>query len=458
MNIRVHFRSVAGDKVKLLLNALVVAVLLFSFATINPLYRNTGLLISETSGIIYTTLIVIPNSTTLASFPTGPIPRNTSQNQEIINYYVNNYYNFIRYAFDERDVSIVSSINDVDKVVRGLMVNVRYYSRIDVDVNRSKEKYLAAPPDGGVTGKLLAIEATKVDFLSDFNNIVYGDFITPGSNEVLINKLYSEQLGVSVGSKIKIYFGMRMYEFKVVGIFMAGEIPLYNYHLVADLDYITNILSNEYRMFLDKYIRSGEWPSYTRLYVTAKSIYRVHDVANEINGLLRDDYPGLGINYYRTSLDVMANVLRNINYTYMLALWLSTIPLIGALAGLRILDIRVGRKYIALLKAIGWSNKDILAYTLVQTIVFGIVGGVLATILLYSLTPLLRGALVIEPSGAGFTRNIVKKMLENLAYNIPDPNFAILAPVLGIAVFMAANIGVIIYYLNLEPSKVLREV
>lgn len=305
---------------------------------------------------------------------------------------------------------------------------------------------------------MLAVEASKVDFLSDFNNIVYGDFITPGSNELLINKLYAEYLGLSVGSRIMIYFGMHIYEFRIVGVFMGGETPLYNYHLVGDLDYILNILSKEYGVFVDKYVESGEWPAYNMLYVKAGSPYKVYNLANEMDMVLGDKYPGLGIHYYRTSLDIITNVLRSINYTYMVVLWLSTLPLIGVLAGLRILDLKAGKRHIALLKAVGWSNKDILIYTLVQTIVMGLAGGLLATVTLYILAPFIRNMLMIEPSGTGYARNIVKNMLENVLSGIPDPNFTLLAPILGIAIFIAANIGILAYYIRLEPSKVLQGV
>lgn len=140
------------------------------------------------------------------------------------------------------------------------------------------------------------------------------------------------------------------------------------------------------------------------------------------------------------------------------SIYSSALPLIGVLVGLRILDVKSGKKYIALMKAMGWGNKDILVYTMSYTVVIGLLGGILGTIFIFALSPVIKNYLIIEPSGTLYTKSIVTNMLRETLGDFPDTNLALVAPIYGLLIFLVANILVVVYYLRLEPSTILREV
>ena len=173
---------------------------------------------------------------------------------------------------------------------------------------------------------------------------------------------------------------------------------------------------------------------------------------------MTDDYPSLGLLYHRSSLDIVVNMLEELSRTYVILMYSSALPLIGVLVGLRILDVKSGKKYIALMKAVGWGNRDILVYTMSYTIIIGLLGGILGAVSLFALSPIIKNYLIIEPSGTIYIKSIVTNMLRETLGNFPDINLALVAPVYGLLIFLVANILVVIYYLRLEPSKILKEV
>ena len=462
MSTYVSLRHIKGGYVSTLVNVVMIAVLVLSTVSILQIYNNVNTLIEEMSSITNTVIILKPNASFSSSLFMGPIPRNTQETQRLFNHYkVYRYDRFIyNNSFKQEDLYRLDNIEGVEDIAGGLTITIYLYRDINVSV-QSDNKYLYKPPLDiyHLILDILAIDARNLSFLADFNDIVEGDFIRPNSNELVIAEGVANKYGFKVGDIVKIYAGAHMYKFRIVGIFSGSSNIFYGYYnVVGDYNYIRKIIEKEYAVFIDEHLRNGSWPAYNRIYIQPYSAYDVLDVASEIRRVLMDKYPNLGVFYHRSNIEVLINTLRSLSNRYNILLYISSLPIAGVLIGLRILDVKSGKRYIALMKAMGWGNIDVLKYTLTYTLVIGLFGGLLGTTSLYILAPLIKNFLLIEPSGTIYVKSIVTKMLDTVLSGFPDLNLAMYAIVYGLLVFLAANIMVVIYYISLEASKILREV
>ena len=462
MSIHLSLRSIKAGYLNTIINILLIALMVIFLVSVIQIYGYINGLVTEVSSYTQEVIILKPNASLGIDFYMGPIPRNTSAGRPIFNAYKTLLYDKLIYnaSFNDEDLINLMNVGGIKNVVRGLTISIYLFNDINVSVE-SDEKYLYKPPleIKHLTPTLLAVDARNLSFLADFNDIIEGDFITPYSNEILITEELAHETGLRIGDKIKIFAGGHMYEFKIVGIFSGNNNIFYGgYSIVGDLNYFLKIIEEEYYVFISQYIEDGSWPAYNRLYVQPESAFDVFEAADEIRNTLGVKYRELGVFYHQPNIEVLINALRSLGNRYNTLIYIASFPLVGVLIGLRILDVKNGKKHIALLKAIGWGNKDILVFSLVQTLFIGILGGLLAALILYGLTPFIKDMLILKPSGTGYVNNIVKQMLERVFSSIPNTNFILIAPILGIAIFIAANIGVIAYYIRLEPSNVLKEV
>jgi putative ABC transport system permease protein len=205
---------------------------------------------------------------------------------------------------------------------------------------------------------------------------------------------------------------------------------------------------------LQPYIANDSFPIYTGFYVKVDSPDNLFDVEQSI----KERYPDAGIEYPAALASLSREVLAGVKRSYDMLILFMTVPTAVILFSVRVLEGLRSHRQIGLLKAIGWRNKHVLIFILVETIVVGILGGLTASLASLLLAPYLRGIFLTGGYfGEGVVRADVKSMLYNVVSGIPDKTLLIYSPILGMSIFLMASLFTTIYYAHLSPAETLKE-
>jgi|GEM_PF-1103217 len=452
----VSIRRLYRDYLRTTFYILIIASLLVSISIIIPLNATINLSIEKFSNLTSTVIKVNRNIHFLDRVMLGdPNSFNESLSRVITNKTL---------CFSIDDIIRIEGINHVKKIVKGIRFEVGW--RPNTEKWREYEKKLAE--EIGLHGHsvkiyyqigVLGVEVDKAgDIVADFKNILEGRFIRPGSNEIILSKATIDYTGVKIGDYITIPIGdpPRNYTFHVTGVLLTPRPPV-ELGAVVDLNYMLKILNEVYGDVVNKYIAKRSFPLYHILYIKVDSIKSLYDVGNEIMKL----YPEAGVEYNIVSASILTSTLNSFRNIYNIVSTALFIPFASTLFIARALETIRSRREIGLLKAVGWRNRHIITYIIIQTIIIGLLGGLVSTLAIIFLAPYIRGLFAINPTGLGLSGEAKAEayaVLSIILHNIPDIRFTLLAPIYGIAIFILASIFTTIYYLRLEPSTALKEV
>ncbi len=442
------------------MHIVILVMLLISIINVYPLANAVGSIFENYSSITSTLIYIKPNADHYASIYPLFSPE-TGFNMKLD----------LKKLFNETDYNRVKNIGHVEKVIKSLTFQVSLHP--DTEVWREKEKL----ESGGLEGPrhiylkifLVCVEANKTEgVISYFNNLVEGRFVEPGTNEIVISSDLSGETGLKVGDEVKIPFGLMIgYEnassleevksltfvrFKIVGLINA---PKRWGDAAADLGFMMKIFRETNMEKLQPYIANGSFPVYTGFYVKVDSPDYLFDVEQSI----KEMYPHVGVEYPAALASLSKEVLAGVKRSYDVLILFMIVPTAVILFSVRVLEGLRSRRQIGLLKAIGWRNKHVLIFILVETVVVGVLGGFFASIVSLLLAPFLRKVFLVGGYfGEDVVRADVKTLLYSVVSRIPDKTLLVYSPILGILIFLLASLFTTVYYIRLSPAETLKEV
>jgi len=221
---------------------------------------------------------------------------------------------------------------------------------------------------------------TGIDVMKEVEYFNFRDYITKGTAEDLKNTANGILLGSGLAEKMSLNIGDRVqistikgevYPLKIVGIYQSGVADLDNIQSYANLKTVQRILGEPNNYITDINLK----------------LYNLEDalaLSKEIEQQFQ--LKAIDINTANAQFETGTNI-RNL-ITYAVAINLLIVAGFGIY---NILNMLIYEKMndIAILKAIGFSGKDVEMIFLSQAMIIGIVGGILGLILGFTLTSII---------------------------------------------------------------------
>ncbi len=252
-----------------------------------------------------------------------------------------------------------------------------------IDHLENDENVLAAIPQVKtqifyISGSIeLGGNLTGIDVLQEVSYFNFGDYLIEGNPESLENMDNAIFLGAGVAKKLSLTTGDRVqistvkgtsFPLKVAGIFQSG---------IADLDNIQSFAS------IKKVQRMlGEPENYiTDINLKLKNIEMAPTLAHKIEKQF--DLQAIDINTANAQFETGSNIRNLITYAVSI-----TLLIVAGFGIYNILNMLIYEKMndIAILKATGFSGKDVQLIFMSQAMIIGFVGGILGLVIGYLLS------------------------------------------------------------------------
>ncbi len=252
-----------------------------------------------------------------------------------------------------------------------------------LDLLKKDEKVLAALPQVKtqifyISGSIeLGGNLTGIDALEEVQYFNFGDYLVEGQAQSLENLDNAIFLGAGVADKLSLSLGDRVqirtvkggsFPLKVAGIFQSGIADLDNIQSFASVKTVQRIL--------------GEPENYiTDINVKLKEIAYAPILAEKIKKQFR--LQAIDINTANAQFETGSNIRNLITYAVSI-----TLLIVAGFGIYNILNMLIYEKMndIAILKATGFSGKDVQLIFMSQAMIIGFAGGVLGLIIGYMLS------------------------------------------------------------------------
>jgi len=406
-----------------------------------------------------------------------------------------------KYLFTHNDLKTIKSIPHVAKVIEGLYT----HERIGVDLSkclpRNDTEYLInwlatlysmdynmsiedakqyiikeGKKSGdvesyihnlvmGFTSKsldILVINTTELDsgVIFYFNDIYSGEFLN-GIDQIVIGKGYEGLFYVYGNSVItckdKINVGDTIYwmfpanyGYSYVPLKVVGYLsPNRNAQAVVGYDTLYHVLFSEAKSigitenakdFINKL--GG---LYSILFIIVDDPANVKDVGDTIMKL----YPNAGVWFKRYSAEIAHSMIENAERSYSFITYSSIISMIAFIALVRFIEVSRAKKEIGLLRAFGWTNKEIMTYMLIYAGLIGLIAGLISDVSLLTARPYIIEYLSTPFKSSFYIRNLFISEIKNISLT----PFLILNILVGVVISIIVGFTAIIYYTRITPSE-----
>ena len=325
------------------------------------------------------------------------------------------------YPFDDAMASLVSDKEGVEGVYKVVVVKIPY--------QLPEEKvYL-----GLVGVETLASEAAILPYA----NMWKGQFLDETIDEcAVISNEMEDELGVSLDDRISLEILNEDYTFKVRGVF-GGILP-------EELDPgITVVIDME--RFWDIMDVSASDHRYSALLVEVAD----PELGRNVTSLLQKEYgrDEVYVVYQYAMAEYALGLLFSTVGIYRITNALIFITTSAIIVLIRLVDLTKRKDELGLLTAVGWRERDVSAYLLLQSVLVGVISSVLGLMMTVGLGPII-------------SRSLIPTELNIMAeINLDVPRLAYIpyAPLLAISLSTLAFLGGYLYFRRLTPLKMLEE-
>jgi len=343
------------------------------------------------------------------------------------------------YPFDMDDMEAISAIGGVEKVYKLPVYGCGYpptAEQIEQEYERS-----AIPRLEGYTMTTFGIDLHGIDpevmhsGLLPFIDLEEGRYFTSDKPEIVVNTKIRDYLSYGVNSEIPLIFNNGTLSLPIVGV---------------SRDYITPWSSDIYLVFLsldhicELFDVSPEELRSNILLVKLDEANATlsRGVVRELRGM----YPDAKIHYAYAQSDYLRDT-----YTASLAsldaLRNTVLAFTGlAVVAVRFVDLLRGRRMLGLYTAVGWRERDMVAYFLGQSLGVGVLGTLVGVALAWGFGGYLSGVLI--PRSVSYT---VKAPM------IPDVRFIPYALVLAVALSVVSFTAGYLFYRRLTPLQMIEK-
>jgi len=325
------------------------------------------------------------------------------------------------YPFNNTIASKISNKDGIEAVYRVTVVKVPH--------QLSEEKvYL------GLVG--VETEAAGAAVLP-YANMWKGRFLSPNNDDcaVISNKL-EEESGFTLNDHISLKIHNETETFSIIGVF-GGLLPEEldpGKTIVIDLDRfweIMNASSREHR--------------YSALLVKVAD----PELGQNVTRQLREEYGRKEIyvvyqyTLARYTLELMSTTVSLYRITNILMLVASS----AIIMLIRLVDLMKRKNELGLLTAIGWRERDVTMYLLLQSLLLGLIGSALGLMMAVGIGPLISKSLI--PTELAFRAEI--------KLEVPSPAYLPYGVLVAITLSALAFTWGYLYYRRLTPLKMLEE-
>lgn len=221
-----------------------------------------------------------------------------------------------------------------------------------------------------------------IDILKEVEFFNFKDYIIQGSPKDLLNNKNGVLLGSGVASKMSLKVGDRLqistiqgtlFPLKIVGIFQSGVADLDNIQSFVNLNTAQNIIGVPKNYITD-------------INVKLHHIEKALPLAKKIEQQF--DLKAVDITTANAQFETGTNIRNLITYAVSI-----TLLIVAGFGIYNILNMLIYEKMndIAILKAIGFSGKDVQYIFLSQAIIIGFVGGLLGLLIGYIISAIIAG-------------------------------------------------------------------
>jgi ABC-type lipoprotein release transport system permease subunit len=326
------------------------------------------------------------------------------------------------YPFDDEIISQIESREGVEAVYKVTIVQLPYQM-----------------PDGGhIPIGLIGVEtrATEAAILP-YANMWEGKFLTPTDNASAIINIGLNNAISPASDKIVLHVLDRNYTLSAIGV--------YDSLLPEEMDPSESAVVD-----LDTFWQMIEVPPRLQRYSSLLVQVRDPSWGGKIAEELRNDY-GKGDIYIiyqyelaKASVELMRST--SIFYGFIDATMLVAVGAVIML--IRILDLIKRKGEIGLLTAVGWRERDLVAYLFSQSLIIGVIGAALGTVISFVSGPQISRALI----------PVELNIMTNIRPEEPTITYLPYALLLTVSFSVTAFVGAYLYYRRLTPLKMLEDV
>lgn len=216
-----------------------------------------------------------------------------------------------------------------------------------------------------------------INVLEEVRLFNFGDYIVKGSPEALSNYDNGILIGAGVADKMSLDIGNTvqvstvrgdLFPLKIVGIYQSGLADIDNIQSFATLKTVQKILGEPKNYFTDINVK---------LFDIEKAVPMALDIENQF------DLTAVDIKAANAQFETGTSIRNLITYAVSI-----TLLIVAGFGIYNILNMLIYEKMndIAILKATGFSGRDVQYIFISQAIIIGLVGGILGLILGYSIS------------------------------------------------------------------------
>lgn len=216
-----------------------------------------------------------------------------------------------------------------------------------------------------------------IDVLEEVRLFNFGDYIVKGSPEALNNYDNGILIGAGVADKMSLDIGNTvqvstvrgdLFPLKIVGIYQSGLADIDNIQSFATLKTVQKILGEPKNYFTDINVK---------LFDIENAVPMALDIENQF------DLTAVDIKAANAQFETGTSIRNLITYAVSI-----TLLIVAGFGIYNILNMLIYEKMndIAILKATGFSGRDVKYIFISQAIIIGLVGGILGLILGYSIS------------------------------------------------------------------------
>jgi len=263
-------------------------------------------------------------------------------------------------VYSNVDIKFLSDLEDI----QGVRAVVPYITAVQTSIDGGKGGLEAAPLGGmiGISGEDVSKSPMLLDGGVYKKNVKKGRYLVPSdTNALVVGAEFAKTYKKSVGSTLT--FSDEDKKFKVVGIIETGG--MFDNIVVAPIDAAREISGKASDMVSYYYVELDD-PSYEQ------------KVVNKINFKYEDDLEATTSSEFGEQFGV---ILESLDAFFIL---ISSVAIIVGGIGIlntMLMSVMDRFKEFGILKAIGWANEDILKLVLFESIVLGVIGGIIGVLL-----------------------------------------------------------------------------
>ena len=216
-----------------------------------------------------------------------------------------------------------------------------------------------------------------IDVLEEVRLFNFGDYVVKGSpealnnyeNGILIGSGVAEKMSLDIGNTVQISTVRGdLFPFKIVGIYQSGLADIDNIQSFASLKTVQKILGEPKNYFTDINVK---------LFDIEKAVPMARNIENQFN------LTAVDIKTANAQFETGTSIRNLITYAVSI-----TLLIVAGFGIYNILNMMIYEKMndIAILKATGFSGKDVQYIFISQAILIGLFGGILGLVVGYSIS------------------------------------------------------------------------